>query len=324
MKLEEIGFYSLSDARAENTSAMSQMKRCEMIINELCNFDCAYCRGLHERVFAGNILKEMSLERMKETIDIWCRGTPLENIRFSGGEPTLHRNIVDIVEYARESGIQRIAVSTNGSTRLEVYEDLVKAGVNDFSISLDAADAATGDMMAGNKIGAWDKVIRTIRFLADCTYVTVGVVLTPDNVGNFIDIVEFADGLGVADIRVIPSAQWDQPLPELANIREDVLDRHPILRYRVGRFLAGERVRGITSDKTTKCSLVLDDSVVAGRDHYPCVIYMREQGEPIGRVSSDMRDERVDWYNNTNTHEDPICKKNCLDVCVAFNTKACS
>lgn len=42
MDLKEIGFYTLLDERVLNTSETSQMKRCEMIITEYCNFRCPY------------------------------------------------------------------------------------------------------------------------------------------------------------------------------------------------------------------------------------------------------------------------------------------
>jgi hypothetical protein len=48
---------------------------------------------------------------------------------------------------------------------------------------------------------------------------------------------------------------------------------------------------------------------------------MREHGKPIGKVGPNIRKERFDWLKNHNCFEDPICKKNCLDVCVAFNNK---
>mgnify|MGYP005861889185 FL=1 len=51
--LNKIGFYSLSDDRVRNTSETSQMKRCEMIITEYCNFNCPYCRGLKSEIY-GN------------------------------------------------------------------------------------------------------------------------------------------------------------------------------------------------------------------------------------------------------------------------------
>lgn len=320
-KLEQIGFYTLSDERARTTSEYSQMKRCEMIIIENCNFKCEYCRGLDSRVFGDRKRKQLSLEEIKQNIDFWCEGEPLENIRFSGGEPTLHKGLVDAVAYAKEKGIKRIAISTNGSMSGKVYQRLIAAGCNDFSISLDSANAETGDMMAGNIVGVWARLTQNIKMIAAQVYTTVGVVLTPDNIKEFISTVKFASSLGVADIRVIPSAQWNGALTELSDIPKSLLNKHPILKYRVGNFIKGVPVRGINKDKTNKCPLVLDDSVIAGNEHYPCVIYMRERGEPIGKVCASMRQDRKIWYENTDTHLDPICSKNCLDVCVAYNSK---
>ncbi|MCK5021054.1 MAG: radical SAM protein [Candidatus Peribacteraceae bacterium] len=322
MSLDKIGFYTLSDKRALGITYNSRMKRCEMIINEYCNFKCPYCKGLDEEVFDDRRRKELTLEEMKRNIDLWCDNGPLENIRFSGGEPTYHRNIVEIVAYAKLKGINRIAISTNGSNKRGTYEKLIEAGCNDFSISLDAAESSTGDIMAGNIKGSWDKVVENIEWISKETYVTVGVVLEPENVTNFIDIVEYASTLGVSDIRVIPSAQWDQPLTELTNISQEVLDKHPILTYRVSNFIAGKRIRGLTPDSAKCCPIVLDDSIIAGRFHFPCVIYMREQGAPIGKVSRNMREERIAWFEKTNPHHDFICRSNCLDACVDHNKKA--
>ena len=322
MKLENIGFYSLSDERAANTSPTSQMKRCEMIINEYCNFKCPYCKGLAGEVFSDRLRKENTIDEIKRNIDLWCEGEPLENIRFSGGEPTYHKHIIDAVAHSKKSGIKRIAISTNGSNKRSLYQSLLDAGCNDFSISLDAVDAETGDLMAGNIKGSWNKVVGNIEWISRYTYVTVGVVLEPANVGRFIEIVEFASSLGVSDIRVIPSAQWNEPLPELMKINQSILDMHPILKYRVGNFIEGKRIRGLEANDPKSCPLVLDDSVIAGNSHYPCVIYMREQGKPIGRVHDYMRAERVEWFTKTDTHADQICKANCLDVCIDYNRKA--
>ena len=186
-KLENIGFYTLYDDRAKNVTAESQMKRCEMIITEYCNFSCAYCRGLKDEIYGDRAFKQLSLDEIKHNVDLWCENEPLENIRFSGGEPTLHKDIVEIIAYSKEKGIKRIAISTNGSNDMELYKKIVEAGANDFSISLDACCAEDGDKMAGNVKGSWDKVINNIREISKLTYVTVGVVLTPENVDKTLD-----------------------------------------------------------------------------------------------------------------------------------------
>jgi hypothetical protein len=79
-------------------------------------------------------------------------------------------------------------------------------------------------------------------------------------------------------------------------------------------------VRGI-KDQDLRCRLVKDDSAVSGKHHYPCIIYMREQGEPIGKVGPGMHQERLEWFKSHVPIEDPICSGNCLDVCVTFNQR---
>ena len=321
MKLEQIGFYTLNDSRAKNVSENSRMMRGEIIVCETCNFHCPYCRGLKAEIYGDRKIKELSLDEIKKDIDLWCSPEPLENIRFSGGEPTLHKDIIAIVAYAKSKGVKRIAISTNGSNKIELYEKLVDAGVNDFSISLDACCADDGDYMAGNVKGAWGIVVKNIEAISKLTYVTVGVVLTPDNVDKTIDTIRFAHKLGVADIRIISAAQWDKPIPRLNEVEKEIIDAHPILKYRINHFSEGINVRGMKETDSPRCAIVIDDSIIAGDYFFPCVIYMREKGNPIGKVSKNMRAERKAWSDSHNCFEDPICKKNCLDCIVDYNNK---
>jgi molybdenum cofactor biosynthesis enzyme MoaA len=321
MNLKEIGFYTLSDDRAINTSEYSQLKRCEMIITEYCNFKCPYCRGLKSEIYGQRNIKELSLSEIKHNINLWCLNEPLENIRFSGGEPTLHKNIVEIIAYAKIKGITRIAISTNGSNKIELYKQLINAGCNDFSISLDACCSDDGDKMAGGINGSWAKVVENIEAISKLTYVTVGVVLTPENIDKTIDTIRFAHKLGVADIRIISAAQWNKPIPRLNEVEVEIKESHPILKYRIKHFTEGRNVRGMADTDSNKCALVLDDSVIAGDFHFPCVIYMREKGDPIGVVSENMRKERVEWFKIHDCYKDEICKNNCLDICIDYNNK---
>lgn len=319
--LAKIGFYTLSDDRVKNTSCHSQMKRCEMIITEYCNFKCPYCRGLDASIYGDRKIKQLSLQEIKRNIDLWCENIPLENIRFSGGEPTLHPNIVEIIAYAKQKGIKRIAISSNGSNKLELYKQLVEAGANDFSISLDACCAEDGDKMAGGLKGAWDVVVSNIHEISKISYVTVGIVLTPDNIDKTIDTIRFAHKLGVSDIRIISAAQYNKPIPRLNEVEQEIVDAHPILKYRIEHFAVGRNVRGMTPCDSLRCALVLDDSVIAGDFHFPCVIYMREKGRPIGKIGQDMRQTRVKWFEEHNCQRDDICRNNCLDVCIDYNNK---
>jgi len=175
--------------------------------------------------------------------------------------------------------------------------------------------------MAGGKIGSWEKVVDNIKEISKLTYVTLGVVFTPDNVGSCIETIRFSHSLGVADIRIIPSAQWNEPLKGLEELEQEILDAHPILKYRVTRFINNGNVRGLLDGDCKTCHLMMDDSIVAGDFHFPCVIYMREGGKPIGKVGENMRNDRIEYLKSHDTHKDPICKKNCIDACVELNNK---
>jgi hypothetical protein len=165
-----------------------------------------------------------------------------------------------------------------------------------------------------------EKVIYNIEQLSKITYVTVGVVLTEDNIKEFHETVMLAHRLGVSDIRIIPSAQWNEELKDI-DIPKEVLNQHPILNYRVNNFKIGKHARGLTKNDNHRCPLVLDDMAVLNGLHFPCIIYLREQGNPIGCVSDNMRQERNLWALNHDTYSDKICRRNCLDVCIEYNNK---
>lgn len=318
-RLEDIGFYTLEDSRAANTSPTSPMWRCEMLVTSKCNFRCPYCRG--PSAISRDVSGDIDYDTARDTLDQWIAGG-LKNVRFSGGEPTLYKRLIDLVERCKAGGVERIAISTNGSASRRRYDELIDAGVNDFSVSLDSCCATFGNEMAGVGGRPWEHVVKNIRYLADRVYTTVGVVVTPETAASARDTIIFAHGMGVSDIRVISAAQWGKQLSGLDSLPPDILKAYPILNYRVRHFSEDRNVRGITVSDCSKCHLVKDDSVVAGRWHFPCVIAMREGAEPIGEVGPNMRQERMDWFDAHDSFAEPICRQNCLDVCIDYNNKA--
>jgi MoaA/NifB/PqqE/SkfB family radical SAM enzyme len=309
MKLEEIGFYTLSDRRAEGAAVDSRLMRAELLLTARCNFHCPYCRGV------GG--KDLSLAAALEVIAYWT-AQKLFALRLSGGEPLLYKGLVELVTAARKGGVERIAISSNGSFPLSKYLTLLEAGVNDFSISLDACCAEDGERMAGGIKGSWARVVNNIRALSAVTYVTVGVVLTDENWPKINEIISFAADLGVADIRIIPAAQKGDRLAEVM-VDPQILARLPILRYRINNLRRGRTVRGLSDQDTHHCGLVLDDMAVCEGQHYPCIIYLREGGAAIGPVGPEMRAQRAAWSKVHDIYQDEICRQNCLDVCVNYN-----
>ena len=221
----------------------------------------------------------------------------------------MNRNSIDllkIVAYTKKvcSNIKHIAISTNGSASLSYYKKLVEKGVNDFSISLDACCSSKANIMANTEVN-FKHLKKVLSILSKLVYVSVGVVLNEKNNDDLKDIVEFATKLGVSDIRIIPSAQTNQKL-------------------NVKYLNKTTKVRGITKEDCHRCHLVKDDMAIIKDKHYPCIIYLREQGDAIGNINKsieEIRKERAIWSLKHNIFIDKICKKNCLDVCVAYNNQ---
>lgn len=108
---------------------------------------------------------------------------------------------------------------------------------------------------------------------------------------------------------------------KLAELPSDILDKYPILGYRIGNMVAGRNIRGVSPKDSRRCPIVLDDVVVSKGWHFPCIIYLREQGRPIGPMDASMRQVRLEWFRTHDTHKDPICRSNCIDCVVDYNNK---
>lgn len=78
-------------------------------ITDMCNLYCPVCFADARNSFT------LPFERVKEMIDLYvkCEGKP-EVLQISGGEPTLHPDILKILRYAGERGILHPVLNTNG------------------------------------------------------------------------------------------------------------------------------------------------------------------------------------------------------------------
>jgi cyclic pyranopterin phosphate synthase len=62
----------------------------------------------------------------------------LKRVRLTGGEPTVRRELVRIVERLAGLGLEEVTLSTNGERLVELAEPLRKAGLSRLNISLDS------------------------------------------------------------------------------------------------------------------------------------------------------------------------------------------
>jgi hypothetical protein len=98
----------------------------------------------------------------------------------------------------------------------------------------------------------------------------------------------------------------------------------PVLNYRITNYKQGRAVRGLVEGRDShRCMWVQDDIVMTPDGHYPCIVYPREKGRPIGCLKSvvEMRHDRFDWAVNKDTFHDTICSKYCMDIFADCNKR---
>jgi uncharacterized radical SAM superfamily Fe-S cluster-containing enzyme len=78
-------------------------------VNSVCNMDCPLCFAEARPGF------NLSLPEVVQMLDDFVRteGTP-EVVQFSGGEPTLHPQIIEFVLAAKARGVRLVMINTNG------------------------------------------------------------------------------------------------------------------------------------------------------------------------------------------------------------------
>lgn len=311
MKLEDIGFLEVVEERAQRI-APGKISYCEWLITSNCNFNCPYCNRLEPRK-----IPDLSLEQIESYIKI-LSSMNCKYVHLTGGEPTTRKDLIDIIRLLKQYNI-RVGISTNGSRKTEYYKELITVGIELFSVSLDVhkKDLNKKFTLVSNNI--FDTVVNNIKELSKEVYVNVGIVFNDDNIEYYKYIIRFISGLGVHDIRVMTSTKYDRIIK--FDIDNELLEKHPILKYRVENFNAGKNMRGSELSKTSYCHLVRDDITIFGEEFYPCAVYAREKGNPIGKFDIDNVEKRVKWFKEHDSHKDQICKQFCMDFKCMFNDR---
>ena len=314
-----LNWQTLSDQRAATVRPNNGIFRTAFIVTGACNFACPYCKTVGP---GKTTLPTMKREKALALLESFAN-QGLRELRISGGEPTIVPWLPELVALATSRKI-RVAISSNGYADLSVYDALVDAGVAEFSISLDSLDAEEADRMSGGRKDVLARVTRTIRHLSSRDVkVYIGMVCcgsgkTPESIQRVLASVA---EMGVTDVKIMPPSQ-DGNVIEGAWLPEELTERFPFLAWRSRNFNKGKGVRGIPETSSPKCFLALDDATISGEQHYPCNVYLREGGAPIGNTSPTMMADRAAWCEGHNSHEDPICRGMCMDLLRAYNDRA--
>ncbi len=122
-------------------------------VTNACNLDCPICFTYNRK----DRIYHMPVEEMRRTVDWVVESSgPVDLINVTGGEPTLHPQILDVLETCRRPEIGRITMNSNGlrlAEDRELCRRLADLGVC-VILSFNAFDAETSTRLHGRDVVA--------------------------------------------------------------------------------------------------------------------------------------------------------------------------
>jgi MoaA/NifB/PqqE/SkfB family radical SAM enzyme len=154
---------------------MEDLVKVEIVTGFTCNNNCLFC-SVRRKTF------DKTFDELKSDIEQAAKDDPKE-INFTGGEPTIRKDILDLISYTREKNVKEIRVTTNG--RLFSYDNFTKSmidgGLTGAIFSIHGHNAKLHDYLTQVK-GSFDQSTAGLKKLREFTdSIDVNIVINKKN-----------------------------------------------------------------------------------------------------------------------------------------------
>lgn len=296
-------------------------------VTHRCNYKCVHCCSKAGECEEEELTKERTYEVLRELKDIG-----VEEIYYSGGEPFIREDMIDILEKTRKINILA-NVSTNGSFMTpELAQKLKSIDVNLIHISLDSHIAESYNTFRGGDY--YDQTIRAIRNSKEAgLYVRVGAVIWKDNVDMIKDMINFFIRLNVDEVVFnwlitvgrfkdntdlgVSLSKFGETISKVRGYREFYKDTIKISMHRSEYYKddrtecsAGKNILFILPDgRISPCSWIakLDSNLITEGSLMDCTLKELRQSKAF-RDWQDISDKRRE-----------ICSAGCPAICLERN-----
>jgi len=190
-------------------------------VESRCNFNCHFCFNRNSFAKHGRDIKSLSTAYVKKIIDN-IASSEIEQIRFTGGEPMLRNNIVDLIKYAHNKGL-RVWLNTNASLLNKKTVKKIENYVENVLIPLESWSTNLESKITGFK-DTYRRKIEALEFLdkSKIEAIRVGTVASQESIKNFYKIFNVIEKFRIS--------QWEFYRPisgenKKMNIKKGYLER---------------------------------------------------------------------------------------------------
>lgn len=162
-------------------------------LTERCNLRCLYCMP-EDGIDLAPKDYLLTTEEIERLVKLFAKEGGVRKVRLTGGEPTVRKDLTDIVErISRIDGIEHVAMTTNGVALKSKLDALKRNGLKSINVSLDSLVKAKFEFMT--RRDGLEKVLKSIdeaiRIGIETVKVNV-VVVRGQNDDELLDFVQFA------------------------------------------------------------------------------------------------------------------------------------
>lgn len=184
-----------------------------------CNNNCIFCCHSHKR---NGKLERTTDEILKDIHEAHSLGSTY--LEIIGGEPTIRKDFIRIVKFAKASGFSTIMIATNG--RMLSYkaytESIIEAGINHIVFSVHGHNDSLHDSLTGCD-GSFDQLMNGIENVKSSGAVQMGTntTIVRQNYHSLPDIGKLILSLGIRNSEFIfvdpthgaPKEKFDELVP---------------------------------------------------------------------------------------------------------------
>lgn len=167
----------------------------ECFLTDNCNLRCISCACWREQT-----RNELTTDEWKNVLS-QLAALLIHKVNFTGGEPLLRRDTVELIRYAQTIGIHAIHLNSNAILLTPAKQaEILDAGVRSFNISVDGV-GEKHDLIRGRQ-GAYEKTIAHLRHLIAQRKryglkIRMNFTVMRENVASLPDIASLAQDFGV-------------------------------------------------------------------------------------------------------------------------------
>lgn len=165
-----------------------KMRKLRVSLLDACNFRCTYCMPS-----SASFSKIHDLLGADEIGMIVSNLTKLgiEEVRLTGGEPTLRNELVEITERLSELPLSKLGITTNGLLLKKFLPDLKRTKLSSINISLDSLNRENFKKLA--RYDGMEQVVDAIDSAIESGFkVKINTVLMKQNLGELDALLDFA------------------------------------------------------------------------------------------------------------------------------------